>query len=65
MPEVFAIGHLVSAELLDALKRAFPSSRPRESDSDRRIWIRSGNQEVIEFLEFQRAEVIQQSMEPQ
>ena len=57
------IGHLISAELLAALKQAFPLDRPRERDSERSIWIKSGNQEVIEFLAFHHGESISQALE--
>jgi hypothetical protein len=64
MPDdTIRIGHLISAELLTALKAAFPLDRPRERDSERSIWIKSGNQEVIEFLAYHHGETFQQSME--
>ena len=57
------IGHLISADLISALKAAFPLSRPKLLDHERSVWIKSGNQEVIEFLEHQRGETLQQAME--
>jgi len=63
MSDDIRIGHLVTDDLLAGLKQAFPLNRPRASDNERTIWIKSGNQEVIEFLEFQRGETFQQAME--
>lgn len=59
------IGHLISAELLTALKQAFPLDRPRERDSERSIWIKSGNQEVIEFLTYQHGEAFHTANTPE
>jgi len=47
------IGHLINEDMLKVLKEVFPFNRPRPTDTDRSIWIKSGNQEVIEFLQQQ------------
>lgn len=57
------IGHLIKQELIDALREVFPLSRPNPDESDRKIWTKSGNQEVIEFLERQYADAISQALE--
>jgi len=58
-----AIGHMVSADLLAALKEFFPLQRPQATDNERTIWIKSGNQEVIEFLQRQFDDSINQALE--
>jgi hypothetical protein len=57
------LGQLISQELLDGLKRTFPMYRPQVSDSERVIFMRSGQQEVIEFMERQFNERFEQTME--
>lgn len=57
------IGHLISQQLIDALRYTFPLSRPNPNEPDRKIWTKSGNQEVIEFLEQQLADAVTQAME--
>jgi hypothetical protein len=56
------IGHLVTPELIIALRKVFPLSRPQATDTERTIFLKSGNQEVIEFLERQRDDAIEQSL---
>lgn len=56
------IGHLIKPELLKALREVFPLARPLPSDSERSVWIKSGNQEVIEFLQAQYDAVIEQAL---
>jgi hypothetical protein len=56
------IGHLVSAELIAALEKVFPLRRPLPTDDERGIWIKSGNREVIEFLQAQHDAAIEQSL---
>jgi hypothetical protein len=56
------IGHLVSADLLKALRETFPMQRPLRDDNERDIWIRSGNQEVIEFLTQQHEQALAQAI---
>lgn len=63
MSDPTRIGHLIKPELLAALKEIFPLQRPDPFDLDRKIWIKSGNQEVIEFLEAQYAETLSQALE--
>lgn len=57
------IGHMISADLIKALREVFPLQRPLPSDPERVIWIKSGQQEVIEFLTSQHEETIKQQME--
>jgi hypothetical protein len=56
------IGHLVTPELITALRKVFPLSRPQATDTERSIFLKSGNQEVIEFLERQRDDALEQSL---
>ena len=58
------LGQHGSQELLDGLKKVFPLSRPSLTDTERRIFLRSGHQEVIEFLENQFNERFAQALEP-
>jgi hypothetical protein len=62
MDEAIRIGHLVTPELLKALREVFPLSRPLPSETERHIFLKSGQQEVIEFLEAQQAESLQQAL---
>jgi hypothetical protein len=57
-----SIGHLVTDELLNGLRRAYPLLRPLATDTERSIFLKSGNQEVIEFLERQRDEAVHRSL---
>jgi hypothetical protein len=43
----------VSSELLAALEKAFPDQVPNTTDSDRKIWTKVGNVEVVRFLKTQ------------
>jgi hypothetical protein len=58
------LGALIPAALLAGLKEMFPLSRPLATDNERSIWIKSGNQEVIEFLQAQHDETMVQAMTP-
>ena len=41
---------VVHKDLLDALERQFPDRSPNPSDTDRQIWMKVGNVQVIRFL---------------
>lgn len=57
------IAHLIKPELIAALHKQFPYHRPRASDTERQIFLASGREEVIEFLEQQLAQAAQQALE--
>lgn len=63
MPDTDQLGQFVTQELLDGLKKVFPLSRPSINETERSIFMKSGQQEVIEFLENQFNERFQQAME--
>jgi hypothetical protein len=52
------IGAHVTQELLDRLREAYPMLNPNLHDPERLIWIRAGEQRLIEFLAFCRQEFI-------
>jgi len=62
-PDEIRIGHLIKPELLAALAQVFPLRRPLPEESERHIWIHSGNQEVLEFLQRQYDETLTQQLE--
>lgn len=57
------LGHLVTPDLLKALREVFPFNRPLPSDTERVIFLRSGHQEVIEFLAQQYEERFTQALD--
>jgi hypothetical protein len=59
------LGQLISQELLDGVKAIFPAQRVQVTDTERTIFLRSGQQEVIEFMERQFNERFAQTMESQ
>lgn len=63
MDQDVKIGHLVSQALIDALRETYPLRRARQSDTERNIFLMSGQQDVIEFLEYQFQEALAQAME--
>lgn len=52
----------VSPEAIAALDRLFPLTPPKESDSDRAIWIAVGTRKVIDFLKSRQDETIEQAL---
>lgn len=50
MPPQNPIGTLVTVELLTALDAAFPARQPSVDDTERKIFLRAGQREVIDFL---------------
>jgi len=42
--------------VIKVLDKVFPLTRPQESDSDRMVWIKSGQREVIEYLQKHKIE---------
>jgi len=40
----------ISQELLTALSRVFPDQVPNLSDTDRQVWTKVGNVQVVRFL---------------
>ena len=43
----------IPKDLLEDLQKVFPNRCPKEQDSERRIWMNAGKQELIEFLQVQ------------
>lgn len=43
----------IPKDLLEDIQRLFPNRCPKEQDSERRIWMEVGKQELIEFLKVQ------------
>lgn len=64
MDQDVKIGHLVSQALIDGLRAVYPLRRARRDDSERDIFLKSGQQDVIEFLEDQLKQALAQAMEP-
>lgn len=54
----------VSLELLNALKERFPDQVPNVTDSDRTIWTKVGNVQVIRFLQEQFKEQTENILTP-
>ena len=50
---VYALGELISEDLLKALREVFPNPLPALDESDRKIFLRVGQQQVIDFLQSQ------------
>jgi hypothetical protein len=46
------IGHLISPELLEALRTAFPLKPPRLDETERQIFMKVGQQSVVDFLQY-------------
>lgn len=43
----------IPKDLLEDIQRLFPNRCPKEQDSERRIWMDAGKQELITFLQVQ------------
>jgi hypothetical protein len=50
LPTSSPLGLLLSPELLEAIEELFPLRPPLLSDSDRQVWYKAGQHNVVEVL---------------
>ena len=60
-----ALGPLISPEFLRLLRDAFPLQRPQIDTPDRVIWLSSGQQSILEFLEEAHANAHENNLRPE